>query len=213
MNTLQTTLLIGTTAGALLIPSQALAQGTRAQTFTAALRPLNNSGVNGTATLRLDGGQLTVQIRAAGLVANQPHPQHIHGKPDGSAATCPTAAAAGPDNVLTLEEGLPSYGPVMLPLEPFPMGTPITFQHTYTSNVDQVTPLTQHVVVLHGANVGGQYQATLPVACGTIVAGAAALPATGSGPVRTASWALPAAIMAGLSTAGAGLAAFVRRRK
>ncbi len=81
------------------------ARGSRA--FTVDLHPLNNSGVSGTATLSLDGGELTVTIDATGLEPDKTHAQHIHGNPPGrgvpSNSTCPTAAAdANGDGIVDL---------------------------------------------------------------------------------------------------------------
>ena len=55
--------------------------------FFANLSPVNNSGVNGTASLTLDGNSLTVLINATGLEVGQIHPQHIHGFVNGNASS------------------------------------------------------------------------------------------------------------------------------
>lgn len=140
--------------------------------YQASLAPLNNSGVTGTATLTLDGDQLTVAIQASGLEANALHPQHIHGFMENKRnSTCPTQADdMNGDGIVDLGEGLPDYGPVLLPLTPFPTapdGT-IAFEQTYTVDPKELGPLQNRAIVLHGLTVDGEYIATLPVACGQI---------------------------------------------
>ena len=146
----------------------------KAKYYTAELSALNNSGVSGTAELVLEGNELTVTVNATGLVPDMLHPQHIHGfKEDNRNAKCPPASAdEDGDGLVELGEGLPFYGPVLLPLDPFPTapdGT-ITFVETY--NVGDlefsITPLQNRAIVLHGMYVDGEYVATLPVACGQI---------------------------------------------
>ncbi len=91
--------------------------------FEAYLTPLNNSGVTGKATIKYSlNGNFEVMINAKGLSPNRVHPQHIHGfAPDGDMknkdAVCPPASAAGDDGILSLPEGLPYYGPVLVPLD------------------------------------------------------------------------------------------------
>lgn len=158
----------------------------KAKIYTAELSPLNNSGVTGTAELVLIGNELTVTINASGLEPNMVHPQHIHGfKENNRNSKCPPPSADDDgDNFVELGEGAPFYGPVLLPLQPFPTapdGT-ITFVETYNVNdLDfSVTPLQNRAIVLHGMTaeltqiVNGEtvvvngYIATLPVACGQI---------------------------------------------
>lgn len=91
--------------------------------FEAYLTPLNNSGVTGKATIKYTvNGNFEVLINAKGLSPNRVHPQHIHGfAPDSDMpnkkAVCPPASAAGDDGILTLVEGLPFYGGVLVPLD------------------------------------------------------------------------------------------------
>ena len=91
----------------------ALAQGT-GQTFTADLNPLNTSGSSGTATVVVNGNQVTVTIEASGLSPNLPHAQHIH---IGGQNICPTDAADDDgDGLINTVEGQPFYGPVQVSL-------------------------------------------------------------------------------------------------
>lgn len=160
--------------------------------YTVDLMPLNDSGVSGTATLTLEqlrgkGQSLTVHIEASGLEPSMLHPQHIHGfKNAKKNAVCPPEEAqdniaglpeqaSNPDEFISVEEGLPFYGPILLPLTPFPTtpdGT-IDFTETYSnSELKDLQPirttLTNRHIVLHGMTINGTYVATLPVACGQI---------------------------------------------
>ncbi len=146
--------------------------------FTVDLDPLNNSGVDGTAYLSLDGDSLTVTIHATGLEPNRVHPQHIHGheKPvtqNNGNATCPTSAAdVNGDGLVDVGEGVPNYGPVQLVLAPFsttPDGT-LHYSQTFTdlSGLEPVNTLQTNAIVLHGMSVNGVYSPSLPIACGQI---------------------------------------------
>ena len=140
--------------------------------YTANLMELNHSGVSGTATLMLEGNMLTVKIDAMGLEANMLHPQHIHGFTDNNRnSTCPTMSAdTNGDGLIDLPEGLPSYGPVLLELTPFPTADAngeIHYMKTFTID-GSVLPLQNRAIVIHGLTVMGTYWPTLPVACAQI---------------------------------------------
>lgn len=153
------------------VPAEALS------TYTADLTPLNNSGVSGKAWFTLDKFDLTVKIEASGLEAEEVHPQHIHGLFDSNNAqvdsVLPTAANdVDRDGFVEVAEGLPAYGPVILPLtsppgaeEDFPTaeeGT-FTFEETYNLREDDLfandfvaldlAPLAFREIVLHGMTV------------------------------------------------------------
>lgn len=68
--------------------------GGNVQQFHADLKPLNNSGVTGTAAFSVANGQLGAQVQAKGLQAGQPHPQLLHQMASGQ-ATCPTSLSGG----------------------------------------------------------------------------------------------------------------------
>jgi hypothetical protein len=140
--------------------------------YTANLMALNHSGVSGTASLMLEGNMLTVKIDAMGLEANKLHPQHIHGFTDNTRnSTCPDMSAdTNGDGLVDLPEGLPSYGPVLLELTPFPTADAngeIHYTKTFTIE-GSVLPLQNRAIVLHGLTVMDQYWPTLPVACAQI---------------------------------------------
>jgi len=145
------------------------------------LDPLNNSGLDGAAILRLAGNKLTVSILAMGAEANKVHAQHIHGKIDGSNATCPPLSAGGADNLISLAEGLPYYGDVLLPLQIYPTASAIgeiDYQESFilgqgglisAANLNSMlNPLINRVIVLHGKTVNGSYDGSLPIACGEV---------------------------------------------
>lgn len=140
-------------------------------TYYVDLDPLNNSGVNGTATLEVENGEVRVSILAAGLEANAEHPQHIHGFADGSNSVCPDMTQdTDQDGLIELEEGELTYGPILLPLKPFPTTTETgVVRYSETLDADMLAPIENREIVLHGATVNGEYWPTLPVACGDIV--------------------------------------------
>ncbi len=148
------------------------------QNYAATLNQLNNSGASGTASISVDMNTITVKIEATGMVPSKLHPQHIHGKDDGSNATCPPASAdTDGDGIITIPEGAPFYGAVLLPLEDFPTADAngkISFTKTFTLGengvltADALGALEDRSIVLHGLNNDGSYVATIPVACGQI---------------------------------------------
>ena len=159
------------------------------RTYMVDLEALNNSGVTGTATVTVEGNQLTVTVQAEGLEPLMPHPQHIHGFVDmNKNSTCPTMAAdTNGDGLVGLVEGLPSYGPVLLelyePIDVFPVASAdgtLTFERTFTLGEQEfeeegqlisykdLKPLQNRAIVLHGMTVNGEYNPVLPVACGQL---------------------------------------------
>lgn len=142
--------------------------------FMAVLESLNGSGVVGVAQLVLEDGQyLTVQIDATGLEPSAFHPQHIHGldKPrENSSCPGPEADADG-DGIVSVGEGLPWYGPVLLPLAPFNLvdgAGELSYTAMFTIRPESLRPLHKRTIVLHGLAVNGGYVPSVPVACGEI---------------------------------------------
>ncbi len=137
------------------------------------LEPLNNSGVYGEVELKLKKNKLHIEIEASGLEPGKIHPQHIHGhdKPVKN-ATCPGIEAdSNADGVISVQEGLPAYGPIILPLVPFDLvddGGNLEYQASFTVKTGTLQPLHKRVIILHGMTVGGSYIPSLPIACGEI---------------------------------------------
>lgn len=182
-------LLIG--AGLLAGCDQSGMDGPTPTTYTAPLTALNNSGVSGQAAVTVEGNQITVRVDAQGT--EEPvHAQHIHGFVE-NASSCPTAAAdTSGDGRISVGEGAPSYGGILVPLdgsldtaeglgdlETFPTGGSdgdYSYRQSITmGNLDvnddrsfDDLNLGDHAVVVHGRTVDSEYQATLPVACGTL---------------------------------------------
>nr|WP_047817032.1 choice-of-anchor Q domain-containing protein [Rhodopirellula islandica] len=111
------------------------------QSFETTLSTLNDSGVSGTASVTVDTSDpgnpsITVHINASGLVPNQPHIQHIHGRfasdldstgtipgpflGEGGVAIDSRTPDAGDDangdGFITVGEGVSGYGNVLLNL-------------------------------------------------------------------------------------------------
>lgn len=156
------------------------AQGNGAEVFVAELTPLNGSGVSGRATLVKKGDLLLVNMVVKGYEAGRVHPQHIHGKvvngvPAGDAVCPPPSADTNGDGLISVQEGLPFYGPVRIPLLPFAQpirqNGAVSYQQTFDlSAFAPLAALDQHVIVLHGLSRTGdpQIDNPLPVACGEI---------------------------------------------
>ena len=139
--------------------------------YTASLSALNSSGVSGTVGFQVTGNVLVVKMNVTGLVPNQKHFQHIHGN---GTATCPTATDA--KGGVTLSEALTNIGPLAFDLQPYPLTDAqgrLNLTQTFTLDPDElasITPLTGHVMVLHGTFNQGKYDRFLPAACGRIQA-------------------------------------------
>jgi len=139
--------------------------------YTASLSSLNRSGVSSTVDFQVTGKILIVKMQVVGLVPKQKHFQHIHGN---GTATRPTATDAS--GGVTLSEALTNIGPLAFDLQPYPLTDAqgrLNLTQTFTLDPDElatITPLTGHVMVLHGAFNQGQYDRFLPAACGPIQA-------------------------------------------
>lgn len=121
----------------------------------------------------VNGNTLHVSIEASGLEPDKVHPQHIHGINNPlKNATCPGIDAdTDGDGVISVREGLPSYGPIILPLLPFDLVDAegkLKYEASFTINPNSLQPLHKRVVLLHGMTVNNQYIPSLPIACGQI---------------------------------------------
>ena len=170
--------------------------------FFANLSPVNNSGVNGTASLTLDGNSLTVLINATGLEVGQIHPQHIHGFVNGNASSTNFTDFNSNGLIDEFESEL-ATGPAILPLTNSAdfMANPLTdfpttsdgslsFSQTYTLTNDMLAalnPINRRAIVLKGITENGTYNPMLPVAAGLIQSSGGGPP---SGiPLPPAAWA------------------------
>jgi hypothetical protein len=171
--------------------------------FAATLAPIphdtiadGGSNVTGTASLKVDGTKVHVNIHVRGLAPNLPHAMHIHGIL-GDANVCPPATAdTSGDGLISLEEGAPFYGPIDtsftttgdtspssgLALERFPVANSagnLNYNRTFTIPQDVLDSLGSLHIVIHGLALDGNasgpvggydtlFEAVLPVACGTI---------------------------------------------
>lgn len=67
----------------------------------------------GKATFSVRNGMVTAMVSADGLESGMIHPQHVH-----AAAACPPAAAdVNKDGYVDVIEGVPFYGPILIPLD------------------------------------------------------------------------------------------------
>ena len=166
--------------------------GDSGTTYTASLDALNSSGVSGTADVTVKNGRFMVTVDAEGTEASQVHAQHIHGFAD-KASSCPDMSADSDNNGrISVSEGAPSYGDIRVPLDgslfeaeglgdlsTFPTGdgsymyeNAVLTENVALNGGGSFSDLTleQHAIVVHGLTVDGNYEATLPVACGTLSA-------------------------------------------
>lgn len=102
---------------ALAVAAPASAQDGGQQVLQANLTQQNDSGASATATVTLNGSEMTVEIDGKGYTPGEaPHAQHIHGV-IGEKATCPTEAQdTDGDGFVTTSEGAATYGPILVSL-------------------------------------------------------------------------------------------------
>jgi len=150
------------------------------RSFTAQLRPLNDSGVKGTVKLvprEVEGESiLQVDIDATGLTPNRIHPQQIRGFVGGGIeAECPDDEGG---DLLVRDEAQNSYGEVIEDLAPYPTvgdDGDLNWDLPVEVNSDRLQPLGDRVVVLYGkranrasSDAGTIYEPKIPVACGKV---------------------------------------------
>jgi EF hand len=147
------------------------------------LDPVNDSGIAGTARIARSGDSLLAWLSVGGPIGGHEHMQHIHLRKDGRPASCPTPALdKNHDGLISLEEGVPAYGAPAVSLEPFPEPQETSFRYVQRLHIDPHLPLDRATIVVHGEDVGGTYDETIPVACGAIDPSLPrAAPAGGSG--------------------------------
>jgi hypothetical protein len=137
---------------------------TQTQHYAVTLSQLNGSNVSGSGSLLQNGNKLQVKLTLSGLETGQSHQIAIRGLSSGSAA-CPTASAdTNSDGTISLSEGTTVFGGVLLGLD----AATLTTTGWSTTVQSSLAPLQTRTVVVLGKTVNGTYDATLPVACGTI---------------------------------------------
>ena len=162
----------------LAVPAFAAHEGTA---YEGTLTELNDSGASGTASITVsdDGETMTVSVDASDLDLDFVHAMHIHGIFDGdlgddpadgslAASACPDMSAdANGDGVLTVAEGAPSYGGVLVSLttegdtsgesalavERFPAGTSIDYVRDIEIPNALKDELSKVHIVVHGTDV------------------------------------------------------------
>lgn len=156
--------------------------------FRGDLMTLNDSGVTGQVRIVDEDGELRVKVDARGVEDMQMHMSHIHGHGAMSQASCPDMGAAGDDNILTIGEGFPAYGPVFVTVANDHVSEPrLRFDRTFTmtdatspigqKSVGELGSLGRYVIVVHGMTLADNpdtpaqdpgYVASLPVACAEV---------------------------------------------
>ena len=158
---------------ALAIAAPATAQDGGQQVLQANLTQLNDSGASATATVTLDGEEMTVEIDGKGFTPGEaPHAQHIHGV-IGESATCPTEAQdADGDGIVTTSEGAATYGPILVSLTSEGEMTPddalavdrmpvsdangtLSYERTFTVDAEVAKNIDSLHIVSHGVDFDG----------------------------------------------------------
>jgi hypothetical protein len=142
----------------------------KALTREVLLEPVNNSGIAGTARVALAGSRLYAWLSLGGETEGRMHMQHIHLPKGNGRGSCPTPDLdRNGDGLVSLQEGLPAYGAPAVSLEPFPTPESLfVFEYSHVLRVRPGLPLDRGVIVVHGMDVNGSYDETIPVACGAI---------------------------------------------
>lgn len=117
-------------------------------------------------------GKVQVKVRASGLAPGLPHAMHLHGfAGEPTDQGCPGPAQAGPDGVVTVVDGIPSYGGILaslttrgdtsadsaLALDRFPVASKkgrISYSRTFR-NATALTEAGSAQVVVHGIDFDG----------------------------------------------------------
>jgi len=160
----------------LAVAVPALATARAGTTFEAKLNELNGSGASGFATATLNGTTLTVHVVATGL-ENGAHLRHIHGGVETTSGNsliqsskCPTPQRdVDGDGIISVAEGVPDYGPVIVNLGNFATsGGTVDEVLTFTNFNQSVLPLDKRAIVLHGMTGPNGYDASIPIVCGQL---------------------------------------------
>ncbi|MFK5634088.1 MULTISPECIES: hypothetical protein [unclassified Ornithinimicrobium] len=146
-------------------------------TYTYTLAPVqadsvpNSQGWGSTRITALPNGKVQVQVRASGLAPGLPHAMHLHGETDMPDMGCPGPAADGGDGIVSVVDGLPSYGGILasltttgdttaasaLALDRYPVADAtgrISYTRTFVDEQAWANADTVQVVV-HGIDING----------------------------------------------------------
>jgi hypothetical protein len=172
------------------------------ESYSFTLAGLNGSGASGQGSIVFGEDGVTVSVQASGLDPGQTHEMHVHGI-EGRDATCPTDTDG--DGMVGHEEAERASGGHVLNLEPYQTadeGGNIAFEQTYTEGVENLSPVEERVIMVHGATMNGEFAAKMPAACGEILpAGSTGSPLPDTGgisPVALYGLAGALALIAGL---------------
>lgn len=138
------------------------------ESYSFTLSGINGSGVSGEGSLVFGEDGVTVSVQASGLKPGQTHEMHIHGI-EGQDATCPTDTDG--DGMVGHEEAEQAAGGHVLDLEPYQTADEsgnISFEQTYTEGVENLSPVEDRVLMVHGVTMNGEFMAEMPAACGEI---------------------------------------------
>ncbi|MEZ5374942.1 MAG: hypothetical protein R2733_00425 [Acidimicrobiales bacterium] len=210
------------------------------QEFTGTFAAVNESGASGDMSITLSGTTAEVTINMSGL-ADDVHAQHIHGEVGAENVCPEPALDEDGDGLISTVEGVPAYGLVKvslttegdsspdsaLAIDRFPTGSSYTYTQTIELPEDIAGDLGNMNVIIHGLDIDGSgaydgdavssldpglpLEATIPVACGKIVAAAAAPTggvATGAGGTSST----PAPLVALVAAVGAAAVLTTTRR-
>jgi hypothetical protein len=96
------------------VVSAQTADASAGTTYQTNLAQQNKSNASGTASVTVNGNNVTVSVRASGLSANLAHPIHLH---IGGNGVCPTPAAdTNKDGYVDAKESEPGIGPMKVSL-------------------------------------------------------------------------------------------------
>lgn len=138
--------------------------------------PMNGTTSIALAFFELQNKILKTTVLAANVTPNEEHMQHLHGFTGPGNSTCPPPGAdTNNDGLISLAEGVPYYGGVQLALTnedgSYPEANSFglyTYQRTFNLTGMTLPDWENMTVVVHGKNVNGSYDSTLPVACGQV---------------------------------------------
>ncbi|WP_152649840.1 hypothetical protein [Demequina oxidasica] len=175
MKILRTSMLLAATG--LLVAGPASMAMAADGTYDGSMSELNGSGASGTAQVKVEGTEVTVNISGTGFTPNAPHAQHLHGDVSGKDFVCPTDADVKEldkdgDGLLNTLEAAPLYGGVLIALTTEGDTTPdsalavdrfptadadgnLEYNRTFTVTQDVADQMANLHIVDHGIDLDG----------------------------------------------------------